>query len=326
METITPEFDYNLLRILIALDQTRNVSSAAELLGLSQSGCSTALARLRQKLNDPIFVRTPGGMVPTPRCERMLHTARSVVTLIKEGILEQPAFDPSTSTATFHLAMTDVAEIVFLPRLLRHLQDIAPSIKVTVGNYSTDTLKTALVSGEIDLVAGYFPELSGNGVFKQRFYTHTYACIVRKNHPVIKGKLTIKEYLSQGHAMVTAPARSIIFLEKQMEKKGIYRNIVLRTPHYLSLPAIIETTDLIATVPLAACASFALRGQLQLLRTPFTPPSFPVQQHWHRKVHNDPRHKWLRAQMALLFNESEDEWRAIESELYGKNYRGSQLR
>ncbi|MDO8772147.1 MAG: hypothetical protein Q7K57_26275 [Burkholderiaceae bacterium] len=124
----------------------------------------------------------------------------------------------------------------------------------------------------------------------------------------------------------TAPARSSIFLEKFLEKNGFNRRIVLKTPHHLSLPSIVETTDLIGTVALAACARFAQMGTVQLLKTPFVPPSFPVQQHWHRRMHQDARHRWLRAQMVQLFNESQDEWHEIEIALYGKNYRTAQVK
>ena len=324
MKTISEEFDFNLLKILIALDKARNVSAAAEVLGMSQSGFSTALARLRKRLGDPVFVRTPRGMAPTPRCQKMLEASHHVASLIYQGVLEQPTFNPNTSSAEFRLAMTDVAEIVFLPRLMSHLQKVAPKVRIAVTNYNSQDLKGALMEGEVDLVAGYFPELKGAGFFKQQFYTHTYACILRRDHPTIHGSLTMKEYLALGHAMVTTPARSIVHLESQMARQGIDRQIVLKTPHFLSLPSIIESTDLVATVPLAACTKFARSGTLQLLRTPFTPPSFPVQQHWHRRQHQDPKHKWLRNLMAQLFDESQDEWAEIEAALYGKTYRPNQ--
>lgn len=326
MKTIDTDFDLNLLRVLVALNQTRSVTQAAILLGLSQSGFSTALARLREKFDDPVFVRTSSGMTPTPKAMRMIETSAKVLSEINEGILDQPAFDPKTSTTEFVLGLTDVAEIVILPRLLHHLQEHAPLTTVTVGNYSAETLKVVLENGDIDLAVGYFPELSGRGFFKQRFYTHTYACLARRDHPVVNGKISLVDYFSLGHVMVTSPARSSIFLERFLEKNGFNRRIVLKTPHHLSLPSIVETTDLIATVALAACARFAQMGTVQLLKTPFTPPSFPVQQHWHRRMHQDERHRWLRAQMVQLFNESQDEWHKLEIAMYGKNYRAAQVK
>lgn len=331
MEAIETGFDLNLLRVLVALERARNVTRAAELLGMSQSGFSTALARLRRHCGDPLFVRTADGMSPTPRAERMVGNAQAVLAQVSEGVLGEPEFKPEQSQAEFHLAMADVAEIVILPRLLSRLQQVAPQVRLSTASHATATLVAGLADGSIDLAVGYFPDLDGDGFFRQRFYTHTYACMLRRNHPLISGKrrgtaLTMQDYLAQGHAVVGSPARSNTLLEQFLERKGLRRNVVLRTPHHLALPAVIENTDLIATLPLAAGARFAQAGTVQLLRLPFEPPSFGVQQHWHRRVHQDSRHRWLRETMAQIFSEETDEWREIEAALYGVDYRKRQQR
>ncbi len=112
METINNHFDLNSLRVLVALEQTRNVSRAAELLDMSQSGFSTALARLRRRLKDDLFVRIPGGMEPTARAMTMVEAARQVLSQVESTILEKPVFSPKTAQSEFYLALTDIAEIV----------------------------------------------------------------------------------------------------------------------------------------------------------------------------------------------------------------------
>lgn len=331
METIETGFDLNLLRVLVALERTRNVTRAAEMLGMSQSGFSTALARLRKHCGDPLFVRSADGMRPTPRAERMVGNAQAVLAQVSEGVLGEPEFRPDQSHTQFHLAMADVAEIVILPRLLSRLQQLAPQIKLSCASYATSELTAGLADGSIDLAVGYFPDLDGDAFFRQRFYTHTYACMARRGHPLLSGKkrgsaMSMQDFLAQGHAVVGSPARSNTLLEQFLERKGLRRNVVLRTPHHLALPAVIENTDLIATLPLAAGARFAQAGTVQLLRLPFEPPSFGVQQHWHRRVHQDPRHRWLRELMAQLFSEETDEWREIEAAMYGADYRRKQVR
>ncbi|HWH82120.1 MAG TPA: LysR family transcriptional regulator [Burkholderiaceae bacterium] len=329
METIETGFDLNLLRVLVALERTRHVSRAAELLGMSQSGFSTALARLRRQCGDLLFVRAAGGMAPTPRAERMVGTAHAVLAQVSEGVFGEPEFRPADSRTEIRLAMADVAEIVFLPRLLGRLQEVAPHVTLTSASYSTDALRAGMADGSIDLALGYFPDLDGEALFRQRFYTHTFACMVRRGHPLAaarRGQLTIQDYLKHGHAAVASPARSNSLLEQVLERRGLRRRVVMRTPHYLGLPAIIESTELVAILPLAAGARFAQMGSVQLLPLPFEPPSFGVQQHWHQRVQHDSRHRWLRATMADLFNEATDEWRDVESALYGKDYRGRQRR
>ena len=118
---------------------------------------------------------------------------------------------------------------------------------------------------------------------------------------------------------VSSPARTNALFEAFLERRSIKRRIVLETPHHLSLPAIIESTDLMATVPLATGARFVQLGTVMLARLPFTPPSFAVQQHWHPLVHHDARSQWLRRQIAQLFNVDTDEWSELQASLYGRS-------
>lgn len=321
MKTIETGFDLNLLRVLVALDGSRSVTRAADALDMSQSGFSTALARLRQQFGDALFVRTPLGMEPTPRARRMIQTAQQVLAQVQDGILEQPVFDPATARTEFRLAMADVAEIVFMPRLLRHLGQHAPQVRVSCGPMPPDALPAAMESGAVDLALGYFPDLGAQAFFQQRLYTHTYACMMRRGHPLAGRRLTEAAYAAAGHAVVSSPARSNLLFEQFLQRRGIERRIVLSTPHHLSLPAIVEETDLLATIPLATGARFARLGTVELMPLPFKPPSFSVQQHWHRLYHHDPRSLWLRGCIATLFNDATDEWVGIEAELYGREMR-----
>ena len=317
MKTINTTFDLNLLRVLVALAATSNVTQAAHALDMSQSGFSTALARLRQVLDDPLFVRTPVGMSPTPRAVQMIATAQDVLSRVAHGVLEKPQFDPTTAHTVFRLSMADVAEVVFLPKLLRHLQQHAPRATVTCTSMDTETLKQAMALGEIDLALGYFPDLDSQSSFQQRLYFHTYACMLRRGHPLAAQPVTEQSYCEIGHVVVSLPARTNGLFETFLKKRSIQRRIVLETPHHLSLPAIVESTDLMATVPLATGARFVQLGMVELLRLPFTPPSFAVQQHWHPLVHHDARSQWLRRQVAMLFNVESDEWRGLQTSLYG---------
>lgn len=311
------EFDLNLLRVLVALDETRSVTRAALALNMSQSGFSTALGRLRVVFEDALFVRSPRGMLPTPRAQGIVKIARPVLASVAQSVLGPPVFDPATMRTEFRLAMSDVAEIIYLPRLLRHLAIHAPHCSVRTSSLGTSALVSALEAGDIDLAVGYFPDLDSQAFFKQRLYTHTYACMVRRDHPVVADGLSKDAYGQLGHAVVTSPARSNELFDKFLAEKSISRRIVFSTPHHLSLPAIVEFTDLIATVPLATGVHFARLGNVRLARLPFKPPRFEVQQHWHRLVNQDPRSRWLRSQIALLFDASSDEWRQVELALYG---------
>ena len=314
-ETINNDMDLNLLRILVALDQTRHVGRAAEALGMSQSGFSTALWRLRQQFSDELFLRADGRMQPTARAQQLVPTARRILQEIHDQMLGQPQFQPEHSTTCFQLALTDVAEVIYLPALLRHFAVHAPQASVFTQLLPGDQLCEAMSNGSIDLAIGYFPDLSSAQFFKQRLYTHTFACIARKGHP-LANKLDIATYQACGHAVAASPTRSTGLLEELLTRKKIARRVVVHTPHHLVLPAIIAETDLIATVPLVVAEHPAFLAGLEIHALPFSPPKFDIQQHWHRSVHKDPRNQWLRAQVHALFSASAQRWKALERSLY----------
>jgi DNA-binding transcriptional LysR family regulator len=213
--------------------------------------------------------------------------------------------------------MTDLAEVVFLPRLLNQLQAVAPHVNVRSESLPEEEVQQALSNGRVDLALGYFPELKGELFFRQRLYSHTFACIVQKNHPLDRGVMSAAIFSKLGHVEVSSPSRTGKLLESLLQRRGIVRRVVLRTPHHLSLPAIVESTNLVATVPLAVAVWFARHG-VKLVPLPFNPGSFEVHQHWHRRYHQDARHRWLRQQISALFNDATDSWREIAEKLYVK--------
>jgi DNA-binding transcriptional LysR family regulator len=137
--------------------------------------------------------------------------------------------------------------------------------------------------------------------------------------------MTSSVFADLGHVAITSTSRAGVLFETWLQRHGIERRVVLRTPHYMSLPAIIEATDLIATVPLALAVWFARQGNLKLLPLPVLPEVFEVQLVWHRRLSEDVRHRWLRQRLASLFADATNplaaHWRAIEQSLYGKGLR-----
>ncbi|MGF6754151.1 LysR family transcriptional regulator [Paraburkholderia sp. GAS334] len=304
-----PELDLNLIPYLVAMEDTRNVSRAAERLGVSQPRVSTALGRLREYFGDPLFVRTSRGMEPTPRALALIPAAREALGRIETGLLDSQEFDPATSTHTFSIALSDVGEIVFLPRLLQMFTERAPHANLRSVTLPPAQVERGLESGDIDLAVGFFPDLSGNNFFQQRLFTHRFICLMRTGHPLAKAPLTLEQFIACGHAVVRAEGRSQEVLEQFLEKKRIRRRAVLETPHFMSLPFILARTDLIATVPHAiGFAYVSEHASITIVEPPMQLPRFDLRQHWHRKFHNDPRAGWLRGVVSELFNDAMDEW------------------
>ncbi|WP_186239371.1 LysR family transcriptional regulator [Burkholderia gladioli] len=303
------ELDLNLIPYLVALDETRNVSRAGDLLGVSQPRVSAALGRLREHFGDPLFVRTSRGMEPTPRALALVPAARDALAQIRRGLVAPHDFDPATDTSTFSIALSDVGEIVFLPRLLQELARRAPRANLRSVSLPHAEIERGLEAGSVDLAVGYFPDLGGSNFFQQRLFTHRFICLMRRGHPLAGKPLTLEQLLACGHAVVRAEGRSQEILEQHLAKARLQRRAVLETPHFMSLPFILGRTDLIATVPHAiGYAYVAEHASITLVEPPLPLPRFDLRQHWHRKYHNDPRTAWLRGMVADLFNDALDEW------------------
>ncbi|HVW50573.1 MAG TPA: LysR family transcriptional regulator [Trinickia sp.] len=304
-----PELDLNLIPFLVALDETRNVSRAGALLGVSQPRVSAALGKLRDYFGDPLFVRTSRGMEPTPCALALVPAARDALARIERGLVAPHDFDPAASTHTFSIALSDVGEIVFLPRLLQEFARRAPHANLRSVSLSHSEVERELESGGIDLAVGYFPDLGGTNFFQQRLFTHRFICLMRRDHPLAARRLTLDRFLGCGHAVVRAEGRSQEVLETYLAKRRLSRRAVLETPHFTSLPYILSRTDLIATVPHAIGYAYANEhASIVLVDPPLPLPHFDLRQHWHRKFHNDARTLWLRGLIAELFNDARDEW------------------
>ena len=289
------------------------MAEAARAIGITQPGLSNALRRLRAAYDDPLFVRSPRGMQPTPRAQELIAVARQILELHKTKMLGEPAFVPHSTRTEFHFAMSDIGEMVFLPRIIEHFRVHAPQATVRCSVVAPGELSHALEDGRLDLAVGYFPDLKGGNVFQQKLFTHGFVCLVRAEHPLIGKRLTRKQFLELGHAAVHAEGRSQEVFEQYLRRKRIARRVVLHVPHFMSIPYVIASSDLIVTVPLAVGTAFATAvAHLRLMSTPFDIPHFDLKQHWHRRLHHDPRNRWLRNQIALLFNETTDEWREIK--------------
>src|SRR5208282_1978459 len=296
------ELDLNLLKVLVALDETRSVSGAAAKLRRSQPSISVALGKLRHFFDDLLFVRTGHNMQPTPRATTLVAPARAVLARIGEEIVEAHEFEPLKSDRTVTLALSDVGEVVFLPTLLKHVREQMPKAMVRAVSLPASEVARQLESGEIDLALGYFPDLKKHNFYQQVLYWDTFASLLRSDHAVKANRLTLKQYLQLEHAVVRAESRTEEVIERYLSRRRIQRQVVLTTPHFASAPIIVSQSDLIVTVPVPLAAFFAqVSAGVRVVQLPFEPPRIALKQFWHRKVNSDTRNRWLRSLVCELF-------------------------
>lgn len=310
-------FDLNLLRILTTLNDFRHVGRAAEHLGMSQPGFSTALARLRKQIGDPLFVRTRAGMQPTPRAKQMIASATQLLQTVEQDILQAPPFQPETLETEFRVAMADVAVQAFVPQLMKQIWRESPLVSINTLMLPPGKLENALETGEIDLAIGYYPDLKKGDLLRQRLFTHTFACLINGERKLRNGRLSRDEFLEVGHAVTEAPMRSQAVLDEFLARRGLHRRIVITAPYYLTLPHLVAELDVIAVVPISLAMAYRQNPAVQVVLPPFVPPTFIVSQHWHRRYHLDPRNQWLRQHFANLFDQ-QDIWLDYARKLYGR--------
>lgn len=296
------EFDLNLLRVLVSMHRCRSVSRAAEELELSQPATSLALGRLRKSLGDPLFVRSPAGMLPTPRCNAIVDGAARALGEIDGSVLHRPTFEPATSQREFVVTMPDVAELHFLPPLMAHLARKAPLCNLRCEMFATQDLEAALEDGRCSLALGFFPNLERPALHAQRLFMHSLVCLVRADHPVVtSSRVTIRQFLELSHAVVHPVGRSHELFEALLKKKGYKRRVQLMSVHFLSVPAIIAATDLIVTVPRSIADYYARFENLRIVEPPINIKPYALKQFWHPRFHTDPALKWLRNSVFDLF-------------------------
>jgi DNA-binding transcriptional LysR family regulator len=293
-------FDMNLLMAFHAILEHRNVTKAAESLGLSQPAMSSALRRLRERFDDPLFVRSGLEMKPTARATELGVAVNQVVGTVKAEILAPVKFDCSTSRRTFTLLAPDIAEANLLPDILRTLSTSAPGINLkTLGN-PRHVAAESLASGLADLAIGYFPDLQRAGFYRQRLLHSKHVCLARAQHPRSSGAMGLTDFLQEAHVVVRPEGRMHMF-ENHLIEKGLSLNIRLVVSHFLCLLPVLESTDLIATVPADLARLCAGYGDLTMFEPPLRIPNTDVNIYWHPRVQKDPGHAWLRRTIHTLF-------------------------
>lgn len=297
------DVDLNLLRAFDAILREGSVTAAGARLSLSQPAMSNALARLRAVFEDPLFVRTPRGMQPTPFAESLSAPISQALSLIERTLAQRSGFEPARSERGFRFHMSDIGEMLFLPPLLERLAREAPGIRVETTAFGEERIADALASGEIDFAVGFLPGLRAP-VRSRALFSDAYMCLMRVDHTRIGNSLSRAQFLEASHALISSIGSGHRVVEDALVAAGIRRRISLRVPHFMVVPMLLERTDLIVTVPERAAAVFERLGRLKLLRPPVAIPRTDVRVHWHERFERDPASLWMREILFELIADS----------------------
>ena len=294
MDTI----DTRLLAVFDEIYKARSVSAAALALDLAQPAVSVALSKLRHHFDDPLFVRTSVGMEPTPFGEGLVRPVRAALEALDLVLGHRHEFAPASSGRTFRICMTDISQLVLLPRLWQTLRVSAPHIRIDILPLSS-AIARQLESGEADLALGYMPQLEA-GFYQSLLFNQTFVCMTSAHHPRIRDGLSLQQFQAEDHAVISSSGSAPLLIDDEIARLGLTRRITLKIPNFIGAALVVEHTDLIITIPERLGDVLRGRGALRTFAVPFALPQYAVKQHWHERYHNDPGSRWLRRLIAEL--------------------------
>ena len=283
------QIDLNLFVVFDTIYSRRSLTRAAETLNITQPAVSNSLARLRKAFNDPLFISSRQGMLPTPLADSIVGPIGEALRLLNLSVQQTQHFDPQQASKTFRLSMGDLAETLLLPRLSLSLHDTAPGIRIESYYTPRTELVRELAACRIDLAIDALmvtePQLCHSLLMHSR-----YVCMMRKNHPLAQGDLTLEDYLKLGHVHVSSRREGFGHVDAALNRLGHTRQIHMRVPHYLVAHEIVLQTDLVLTAPHLLCHAFdAFVHELPLSLAPVELHMF-----WHRTADQDQANQWLR--------------------------------
>jgi DNA-binding transcriptional LysR family regulator len=295
--------DLNLLRVFDALWHERKVVAAAERLKLSPPAVSNALARLRRATGDELFVRTPQGMLPTPHAESLAPALVAALATLSGSLARPRRFEPGASARHWRLAMSDIGEIVFLPRLAALLRQRSPQSRLQAVRAGLGSMREALARGEVDLAVGWLPDLRV-GFHRRRLFEQRYVLLMGGGHPLARGRLTLARLAAVPQVQVLAEGTGHERVDGLLRQQGLVRQTPLSLPHFGSLPWLLREGPDVAVVPHKLAAQVAPPLGLVLRELPLALPVFEVSLVWHHRAHDDAAHRWMRGLWVELFAEN----------------------
>ncbi|MGF6787060.1 LysR family transcriptional regulator [Paraburkholderia sp. 35.1] len=285
--------DLRLLAVFDAVMRKNSVTVAGDSVGMSQPLMSQSLAKLRQYFGDPLFVRTSGGMSPTPRARELAPKIAAMIQLMQEALESPGEFDPATSARTFSFAATDFGAAYLLPKLLQYLAKHAPGIRVRATLAPRHGVEEMMEDGEVDLAMGSFA-INRLPFYQRRLFNETYVCLVRAGHPTLRSPLTQDAYLSAAHALVAPLPSGYEALERFLLDNVPAANFTVTFPNFLAVLTTLPSSDALFTLPRRAGEQLAELVKAQILELPVSIPGFVARQFWHERFHKDPANKWFR--------------------------------
>lgn len=285
------KIDLNLLVVFHALMREQSVARAADKLYLGASAVSMALRRLRDLFEDALFVRSGHRMVPTARAEEL---APAVVDLLQRAhrlVYERNSFRPADLDRVFAIGASESCEVGLVAPLLAELRREAPRARLVVRAVNGAAATGLLEQGEIELALGYFRQVPPQHDC-QTMCHHGFLCLF--DATTARSPIDLDAYLQCDHVLMSSAGDLDGVVDERLRVLGHQRRVVASSGRFSSLPAWLQRSPLVATVPAHVATELARRSGLQTCAPPFALEGYDVQMSWHRRLADEPAAAWLR--------------------------------
>lgn len=284
--------DLDGLQVFDAVMREGSVTRAADSLALTQPAVSHALARLRLIFEDPLFVRTAGGVKPTPRAVNLWDEVQDALQVLRRAVTPGE-FDPSTAHGTITLAVNDMIAQLLMPQVVAQLQAQAPHLRLAMPMRTFGDTETRLGQGTLDFGAGLFYSLPPS-LRRRALWTDRYVCLCREGHPSLREPWTVEAFQSIKQVAISPNGDIFTYADGALRYAGIERNVTVLVSHFSCVPPMLQDTDLMGFLPQFYAKAVAASYGLTLREPPFTLPPVKYELVWHERSERVPSHVWFR--------------------------------
>jgi DNA-binding transcriptional LysR family regulator len=299
------QVDLNLFVVLEAIYREGNITRAGQQLNLTQPAISHALKRLRDLFHDPLFVRRGTHMVPTPFTRNMIEEVRRALQILETNLSQGRNFVPENTRRNFHMSMWEYAEALILPSLLCRLTLAAPGMSITTSRVKRRDLETELASGSVDLAID-IPMTMSDRIRNRWLLSEPFVVLARHGHPAIMDRLDLDTYLGQRHIQVSSRRHGPSLIDIELSRRGLHRQVFLRSQHNLTACMVVSKTDMLLTLPERHALLLNAGFRNQVHPFPLSEPRLEAHLYWHESVENDPANRWLREEIEKVLAHSCD--------------------
>ena len=297
------DIDLNLFVVFDAIYTEGNLTRAGEIIGITQPAVSNSLSRLRKLFDDPLFVRTAEGMVPTPVAQNIIGSVRQALGLIRSSVQDSETFNPSVSDKRFRISTNDLSQAILLPRVFKLLKTIATEVAIDCYQVHRRDMGIELASGNLDLAIDV--PLTPDPQIKQKLlYSNPYVCVVRKDNELVEDTLDLETYLKLKHIHISSRRGGLGHVDLALGKMGKKREIILRTQNHLVTPQMAATTDFAITVPQIFAEFLSRTVDIKYLELPFEIPPLEAFLYWHESTDKDQANIWMRDLISSTYDNS----------------------